>query len=327
MPTDSISSFAGNLVLFLVLAKIEAGHVALSMETCEANSLLRGLADFAKPLAEKRRQVLVFKPMTEAAYVSVDLTRFNQIMVNFLSNAAKYSREEDLIEVGCVLTADGMVEFYVADSGYGIPLAQQDKVFETFNRLGREASTIEGTGIGLATARRLAEFMHGEIGFTSVADQGSRFWVRFRSVAAAPPLELPSAIEPQSGPALQAAKILYIEDNPANVLLVSRILATLPQTVLLTAENGVNGIALALAERPDLVLLDIHLPDMDGFEVLRRLRSDPAFGATPVIALTADADRRSLERGNAAGFNDYLTKPIQIDKFLVTLWQVLAARR
>ncbi len=311
----------------LDLAKIEAGRITLSMENCEAGTLLEDLEDFAKPLAAKRKQSVTLKPLGQAAHVLVDLTRFNQIMVNFLSNAAKYNRPGGHIEVGCVAAGDDRLEFYVADNGYGIPLEQQARVFEAFNRLGREGSNIEGTGIGLITSKRLAELMQGDIGFSSQPDQGSRFWVRFARAAAPQAPEAPVVVEPQLYADVPSAKILYIEDNAANIMLISRVLASVPNAVLLTAQNGTSGIEVAKAEQPDLVLLDIHLPDINGFEVLQRLRDDDHLRDMPVVALTADADVRSKERGSVAGFDDYLTKPIQIEQFLGTLWRILAARR
>ncbi len=311
----------------LDLAKIEAGRITFSIEIFPVDELIDNLEDFARPLAAKRHQTVTVKPLGEALNVAVDLTRFNQILVNFLSNAAKYNRQAGRIELGCVVAPDGRLEFYVEDNGYGIPLERQGQVFEAFNRLGREGSNIEGTGIGLVTARRLTELMEGEIGFTSQPDKGSRFWVRFPRAAASQAAPPPPAPEPQLYADVTKAKILYIEDNAANIMLISRVLASVPNAILLTAQNGIGGLDVARNERPDLVLLDIHLPDIDGFEVLRRLRSDAELRDTPVLALTADADSRSKERGVVAGFDAYLTKPIQIDQFLGTLWRILAARR
>ncbi len=309
----------------LDLAKIEAGRVTLSMESVEANGMIGDLGGIARALAEARGQTVEVKPLPENAHVLVDLTRFNQIMTNFISNAAKYGPQGGRIEIGCRVMPDGRIEFHVADDGAGIPIEQQSQVFEAFNRLGREGSAVEGTGIGLATAKRLAEFMQGDIGFESEPGKGSRFWVRFNRTAA--PQAAPAApARPMHFAQNTTGRVLYIEDNPANVLLVTRVLASVPNLVLLTADKGAAGIALARAEQPDLILLDIHLPDMDGFEVLRRLRADETVAKTPVIALSADADNRSLERGSVAGFNDYLTKPIQVDRFLATVWSYLGQR-
>ncbi|MEL3892857.1 ATP-binding protein [Ferrovibrio sp. MS7] len=309
----------------LDLAKIEAGRVTLSMESIEANSLLTDLSRIARALAEGRGQNVEVKQLPENAHVLIDLTRFNQIITNFISNAAKYGRYGGHIEIGCRVVPDGRIEFYVADDGVGIPIEQQGKVFEAFNRLGREGSAVEGTGIGLVTAKRLAEFMQGDIGFESEAGKGSRFWVRFARTAPPPPMTALPA-RPLHFAQNTTGRVLYIEDNPANVLLVKRMLASVPNLLLLTADKGSDGVTMAQQERPDLILLDIHLPDMDGFEVLRQLRADTSLVDTPVIALTADADKRSLERGSSAGFNDYLTKPIQVDRFLATVWGYLGPR-
>jgi len=191
-------------------------------------------------------------------------------------------------------------------------------LFQPFNRLGQEAGAEEGSGIGLVVTKRLVELMGGTIGVTSSPGVGSMFWVELKTTE---PVPVPAALVPAApapgvaGPARDSVTLLYVEDNPANLKLVQEIIRFRPELRLLSAPDGQLGLELARAHLPDVILLDINLPGMNGFDVLRQLRSDPRTAGIPAIALTANAMPRDVERGIAAGFFRYLIKPINIDEF------------
>jgi CheY-like chemotaxis protein len=224
--------------------------------------------------------------------------------------------------------AQGLLRISVIDTGMGIPEDKQDKLFQPFQRAGQETGPIEGTGIGLVITRRLAELMGGTVGFRSAPGKGSEFWVELpvdASLVGAGSDER-SASEPaphHDGRRSKRHLVLYVEDNPANVTFMRDVLGDFPGMELATSPTAEMGIEIALGRRPDLVIMDINLPGMDGVAALARIQSEPSIANVPVIALTAAASERDRKRGLAAGFFRYLTKPIQIDELLAALEAVL----
>jgi PAS domain S-box-containing protein len=325
---------AGDHLLELInevldLARVESGRLELSLEPVEVASVVTECLRFITPLAEERGIRLV-GPAWTALAVRADRVRLRQVLLNLLSNAIKYNRDGGSVALRVLPQEDGRVRFRVDDTGPGIPAHQQAGLFRPFNRLGAERSGIEGTGIGLTISRRLVELMGGTIGYHSVAGEGSQFWIEL-------PMAVPQ-LAPGVVPALAAAhftaaglagghvrRALYIEDNPANLKLVQKVLEQHTGMALLAVATPAEGLALARAQRPDIILLDINLPGMSGYEVRDILRADPRLAAIPVIAITANAMPADIERLKAAAFDGYLTKPIDIQRFLDLLdWHLSA---
>jgi CheY-like chemotaxis protein len=248
------------------------------------------------------------------------------VLLNLLSNAIKYNRPGGEVRIACV--AEGAaLRIEVIDSGPGLSAEQGARLFNEFERLDAANTGVEGAGLGLALSKHLMHAMGGEIGLTSEVGIGSTFWIRLpRAVAPSQAMELDSL--PPATSALAGAtalrKVLYIEDNPVNVLVMEAMLARVPHLTLATAPLPEQGLAMAIAQRPDLILLDIQLPGMDGFEVLRRLRLDAATRAIPVIAVSASAMQGDAEQGLAAGFQRYLTKPLDMPQLLAAVTEALA---
>lgn len=315
----------------LGLSRIEAGRVDLSLEPVELRALTAEAVALVLPLAQARAITLEAVPADEEVVVRADRTRLKQIILNLLSNAIKYNRPQGrvqlLLEVG-----PQRVRLLVSDTGPGIPAERLGELFQPFNRLGAEASEVEGTGIGLVIARRLVEMMGGHIGVESVVGAGSTFWIELpRADAAAVRAAATAAVAaPPPGVSAEAAAprhtVLYIEDNPANLRLMAQVLARRPGIELLTAHTASLGLELARTRRPDLIVLDISMPGLNGYQVLAMLREDPATRTIPVVALTANALPGDVQRGRAAGFDDYLTKPIDVPRLLQRIDELLAAR-
>ncbi len=313
----------------LDLAKVEAGALTLSMEPVGLAEVLVECQAMIAPLAAARG-IRVRFPENAAVLVLADRTRLKQVLLNLLSNAVKYNREGGDVTVECTACGPDRLRLSVVDSGMGLRPDQVAALFQPFNRLGQENGAQEGTGIGLVFTKRLVEMMKGDIGVTSTPGVGSTFWIELS--AAAPLVQLAAPAQDQAGaaaaaPAAEEARtILYIEDNPANLRLVQEILAFRTGVRLLSAPDGHAGLALAHTHRPAIVLMDLNLPGMSGFEVLAQLRRDPATAHIPVLALTANAMPRDIERGLSAGFARYLTKPIDIEQFNEAIDSVLAQR-
>ena len=265
---------------------------------------------------------MTFPDFATPCFVDVDRTRLKQVIINLLSNAIKYNRKHGTVVVECVAAAE-RIRISVRDSGAGLPPEMVTQLFQSFNRLGRETTTEEGTGIGLVMSKRLVEMMGGAIGVESTVGKGSVFWFDVNA-ADAPDLKEepadPAAIPPPPFVHGQPTKtLLYVEDNPANLQLVEQLIARRPDIRLLSARDGKLGIALARSKQPDLILMDINLPGIGGIEALQMLREDPVTMRIPVVALSANAMPRDIEKGLAAGFFRYLTKPIRVDEFMKTL--------
>ncbi len=307
----------------LDLAKVESRQVPLSEEPVLLSEVLLECQSMIEPQAQQRGITLTLPPFDMPYFVRADRTRLKQILINLLSNAVKYNVKQGSVEVTCNEGTLGRTRICIRDSGAGLQQDQLNQLFQPFNRLGQEAGGEEGTGIGLVVAKRLVELMGGEIGVESAVGVGSVFW--FELAAVAEP-HLATAGVTSSAPSIPAAartskqhSVLYVEDNPANLKLVEQIIARHPDISLLTAVNGNSGVEIAHASVPDVILMDINLPGINGFEALKILRADPVTTHIPVIAISANAMPRDIERGMKAGFFRYITKPIRVDEFMQAL--------
>lgn len=324
---------AGNHLLGLInevldLSKIESGNLQLSIEAVNPAAVARECCDLLGPLAAKRN-VKLDDRMSAAAVPAVmaDAVRFKQILVNLASNAIKYNRDGGRVVLDCFPTPAGRLRISVADTGRGIPEQRRAELFQPFNRLGAEAGEIEGTGIGLTITRRLIEMMDGRIGVESEEGIGSTFWIELplAEAGAAEPVPQANLSETTEGWAAIRGRhtILYVEDNTANLMLMKELLARFPGVTMLSAADAETGIEIARAHRPELILMDINLPGMDGFAALRELRRHDETHAIPVMALSAGAMPKDIQRGLRAGFCMYLTKPLDVQQALKAIDQIL----
>jgi CheY-like chemotaxis protein len=260
--------------------------------------------------------------------VIADRQRLSQVLLNLLSNAVKYNREAGSVIVGVERVLSGMLRINVTDTGSGIPPQKLRLLFRPFERLGAETTSIEGTGLGLTLARGLAEAMGGGVGVVSRLDEGSTFWVDLLEApdgAVDGPHHLARSVA--SLVTLGPATVLYVEDNVANVRLMQRILGQHPGLRLITAGDGQSGLDQARAQEIDLVLLDLHLPDITGEQVLLHIQSDPRLRHIPVIVLSADATPGQIKRLKLLGAAEYLTKPFEIQSVVNVLARVLQASK
>lgn len=309
---------AGGRLLGLIdelldLARIDAGDLQLQPEVIELTPMLQQCLQVIAPLARHHAVQLPAAP-AGSLRVRADRVRLEQVMLNLLSNAIKHNRRGGRVELQLEQCDDASVRIVVGDTGPGLDAAQQERLFHAFERLGGQAQA-EGAGIGLSLSKRLIELMHGRIGVQSQPGAGSRFWVQLAGAAAVA----------QAG--CCNGTVLYIEDNPVNQLLMEAMLQQATQLRMLRAELPEAGLELARTQVPDLILLDIQLPGIDGYEVLHRLRADAVTCAIPVVAVSANALRSDIDRGLAAGFVDYLTKPIDQRLLLATLQRLLPCQR
>jgi CheY-like chemotaxis protein len=307
----------------LDLAKVESGQVPMSREPVSLTEVMRECQTMIEPQAQQHGIKLIFAPMGKPCFVQADRTRVKQVLINLLSNAIKYNIKQGTVEVDCNLSIPGRIRVSIRDTGMGLNAEQLAQLFQPFNRIGREAGNEEGTGIGLVVAKRLVELMGGIIGVESTVGLGSVFWFELDPVDE-PQLSIEGGEEaalaqPQASRAKQLHTLLYVEDNPANLKLVEQIIARHPGLRLLTAVNGSSGIEIARLSQPDVILMDINLPGINGFEVLKILREDQLTAHIPVIAISANAMPFDIAKGLKAGFLRYITKPINVKEFMEAL--------
>jgi PAS domain S-box-containing protein len=306
----------------LDLARIEAGTLQLLLVPVDLALLIDDCLRLVQPVAQERGITLTVQPLPPGTgAVLADSTRLRQVLLNLLSNAIKYNRLGGSVVLACH-AQDGGTRIEVSDRGPGISTAQQARLFQAFERLDAARSAVEGAGIGLALSKWLVDLMHGRIGVDSQLGVGSTFWVWLAAAGEHPAVrELPPPLPPPAAaPALPLRRtVLYIEDNEVNQVLMEGMLSHRPGVRLLLAGLPAVGLAMAAQSQPDLVLLDIQLPGMTGFEVLQQLRQQPATQHVPVIAVSANAMQADIDRALAAGFDDYLTKPLDMQRLLAVV--------
>jgi PAS domain S-box-containing protein len=308
----------------LDISRIESGNLSLSPEPVAVAEIIEQVVRLIRPLGAVRHIEVVARPTAaQDRYVRADRQRLTQIMLNLMSNAIKYNREGGRVTVSCEDAGEGRVRINVADTGAGIHPEKLALLFTPFERLGADQTGIEGTGLGLALSRGLAEAMGGKLGVLSEIDRGSTFWLEL--MRAQPNPEGDAQVVHASAPAPRSedsvsGTILYIEDNESNVRLVQRLLKQRrPHITLLHASDGAIGMAMALERKPDLIFLDLHLPDTPGDEVLRLLWEDTRTRDIPVAILSADATLSQSRRLIATGAKAYLTKPLDVTRMLALI--------
>ena len=304
----------------LDLALIESGKAMLSQEPVALVDVMLECRAMVEPQAQKRGIAMTFPLRDSAWFVNADRTRLKQVLINLLFNAVKYNRPDGTVVVECRPAAADTLRISVRDSGAGLSEEQLGQLFQPFNRLGKEAGAEEGTGIGLVVTKRLVELMGGSIGVNSVVGVGTEFWVELRLTSAPvfAPVDAAAAL-PQVAEGALAGTLLYVEDNPANLELVEQLVARRPELNLLSAADGKLGMEFALAYQPQVIVMDINLPDISGLEVMQSLRADPSTAHIPIIALSANALPDDIAQALQAGFFRYLTKPIKIEEFMEAL--------
>lgn len=316
----------------LDLARIEAGRLSLSPEPVRIGDALKEALELVRPIASQQHVTLSADcSELEDRYVRADRQRLKQVLLNLLSNAIKFNRNEGLVVVNCRECENQRLQIEVADTGAGIDEEGLKKIFVPFERLGADRNAVSGTGLGLALSRRMVEAMSGTIGVQSTVGVGSRFYFELPLVeATGEPLKNPghrAALNNLSQATSYQGSILYIEDNLSNVQLMEEILARYPGVQLIEAMQGKLGLQMASIHAPDWILLDLHLPDMSGEEVLNALRQDQRTHRIPVTILSADATPGQIGRLKAAGAREYLTKPLDVRQLIGLLEETLRLDR
>jgi len=333
---ESIShiSRAGQHLLLLInevldIARLEAGRLVLSIAPVEMAPFLTNVVADMEPLALRHEVILSLDPGCQGVrYVLADPQRLRQVLMNLISNGVKYNRKGGRVTVSAQTTADSRVRLTVTDTGNGLSPAKMERLFIPFERLGAEATGVEGAGVGLALSQRIMTALNGEIGAESIPGVGSTFWFELPAASPEAPaesgtIEAPSGALTNGSPARR--KILYVEDQDLNLRLVERILASRPEYQLITAMQGGLALDIAREHQPDLILLDLNLPDMSGDEVLRRLKADEQLSSIPVVMVSGDARGDHIEKLLALGALDYLTKPYRVAEFLGVIERALPA--
>ncbi len=314
----------------LDLALLDTGKATMSVEPVSLTEVMFECQAMIEPQARKRHIRMAYPPLETSGFVKADRTRLKQVLGNLLLNAVKYNKPGGSVAITCTpgLLAPDTIRINVRDSGGGLAPEQVAQLFQPFNRLGREAGSEEGVGIGLVLTKQLVELMGGTIGVESTVGAGSVFWIEMTR-APAPQLTFPDAgpAAPIRPPAVSGASprtVLYVEDNPANLELVRQLIARRPDLRLLCATDGTLGMQSARANLPDVILMDINMPGISGIDAMVILRADPATAHIPIIALSANAMPRDIERGLQRGFFSYVTKPIKVNTFMEALDVALA---
>ncbi len=307
----------------LDLSVIESGRLTLSLEPVSLPEVMLECQAMIEPQAQKRGISMTFPHFKEPCYIKADRTRVKQVLINLLSNAIKYNQAGGTVIVECVAGISNRIRISVRDTGAGLSPEKLAQLFQSFNRLGQEASGEEGTGIGLVVSKRLVELMEGTIGVESVVGSGSVFWIELLSEedphAGYIKAACATIVDSSVSKGTRSRLLLYVEDNPANLKLIEQLISRRPDMRLLTAQNGRDGINLARVSLPDVIIMDINLPGINGIEAMKILRLDPATAHIPIVALSANAIPSDIEKGLEAGFHRYLTKPIKVNEFFETL--------
>jgi len=310
----------------LDLALIESGKLSLSIEPISLSEVMHECQAMIEPQAQKRAISVSFPRFENLCFVKADRTRLKQVLINLLSNAIKYNKIGGTVSVGCILDDSKRVRICVRDSGAGLNSEMQAQLFQPFNRLGKENSAEEGTGIGLVVCKRLVELMGGTIGAESTVGEGSMFWIELEAMLTPQSFittEIRPVVQRQIHTGTPLHTLLYIEDNPANLMLVEDIISRRSDIRLLSARDADIGIEMARDFLPDVILMDINLPGISGIKALKILAEDQKTRNIPVIALSANAMPYDIKRGLEAGFFHYLTKPLKVNEFMYTLDTVL----
>lgn len=312
---------AGHHLLKLIddlldISRIEAGNLSVSLEPVKLHDLLEETRGLIAPLAEKASIELDIPTVPESLYLYGDYMRLKQVLLNLLSNAVKYNRAGGSVSVQYQVFEPELIRISVIDNGVGIAADKLDQIFQPYNRLGAEKTSVQGTGIGMTITKQIMELMNGDIGVESEAGKGTQFWIELPLVSgdeqqdALPQAHLPDSIRAHLPDGFSC---LYVEDNPNNVELIQRMMDHLGKVRVLSAPSAELGIELAAVHHPDLILMDINLPGMDGYKALEKLRQADENRNIPIIALSANSTNAEIERGRQAGFDDYLTKPVSME--------------
>jgi PAS domain S-box-containing protein len=312
----------------LDLAKVESRQMSMSEETVSLADMMRECQGMMEPQAQQRGIKLTFPEFHIPCYIRADSTRLKQVIINLLSNAIKYNRPNGMIVVSYAVNNKKHTRISVTDTGMGLSPEKVDQLFQPFNRLGRETSGVEGTGIGLVVVKRLVELMGGVIGVESTSGVGSVFWFELLS-AAVPHVVIEGGVtlleqETVHNHEVGQHTVLYIDDNPVNLKLIERIIARHAGVSLMCEVDAAIGIETARISQPDAILMDINMPIINGFEALKVLRADALTSHIPVIAFSANAMPRDIKKGLDAGFFRYITKPIKVNEFISALDETLA---
>jgi PAS domain S-box-containing protein len=305
----------------LDLALVESGRLSISPEPVSLSEIMHECEAMIEPQAKKRGIIVTFTYREASLYVKADRMRVKQVLINLLSNAIKYNKKAGTVIVESAINPSESLRISIHDTGNGLSALQISQLFQPFNRLGQEMET-EGTGIGLVVCKRLVELMGGAIGVESVVGEGSVFWFELKLTTEPMSAKLDERrdrVQSKVESVAPKRTLLYIEDNPANLMLVEDLIARRNDIRLISASDGRRGVEAALASLPEVILMDINLPGMSGTEALRILSEDLSTAHIPIIALSANAIPRDIQKGLEAGFFRYLTKPIKIDEFMDSL--------
>lgn len=307
----------------LDLSKIEAGHLNLHIEPISITEILpECISQIEKSLAQTNNVRIINKVIDDSFVILVDKIRLRQVFINLLSNAVKYNSHNGLVTIEANIHLDKKIHLSITDTGVGISKHQLDKLFEPFERLEFKHGAIEGSGIGLTVTKQLVTAMNGDIGVDSIKGQGSTFWITLPQANGAYSVTKNQQVdnvlsgEDNSRSKHNMSSVLYIEDNPANLKLVSQIFNKRNDVLLLSASTAKEGLAIAENEIPDLILMDINLPDMSGFSALKTLKDISSTKNIPIIAVSANAMVNDIEQAKQSGFEEYITKPINVNEFL-----------
>lgn len=307
----------------LDLTLIESRKLSLSLEPVSLTEVMHECETMIEPQAQKYGISVTFTRNESAYFVNADRRRVKQVLINLLSNAIKYNTVGGSVVVDCIASTRGSIRICVKDTGEGLSSDKLAQLFQPFNRLGKESDSDEGIGIGLVVCKKLIELMKGNIGVESIVGKGSVFWIELNLTTLPCPdactHELTALTQTPTQGDKQVHHLLYVEDDPANLMLVEELAMHRPDIRLLIARNGEHGIELAQASLPDVILMDINLPGISGLTALKILAETPATEHIPVIALSANAIPQDIEHALEAGFFRYLTKPVKIDEFMNTL--------